>query len=30
MTVVAVNRVLRARGFWTAARPEPDLLALAR
>ena len=28
MTVVAVNRVLRERGFWTAARPEPDLLAL--
>ena len=27
MTVVAVNRVLRARGFWTAERPEPDLLA---
>jgi single-stranded-DNA-specific exonuclease len=28
MTVVAVNRVLRARGFWSAQRPEPDLLAL--
>jgi single-stranded-DNA-specific exonuclease len=28
MTVVAVNRELRARGFWTAARPEPDLLTL--
>jgi single-stranded-DNA-specific exonuclease len=28
MTVVAVNRVLRTGGFWTAARPEPDLLAL--
>jgi single-stranded-DNA-specific exonuclease len=28
MTVVAVNRELRARGFWTAARPEPDLLGL--
>ena len=28
MTVVAVNRVLRTRGFWTAARAEPDLLAL--
>src|SRR5271154_2643373 len=28
MTVVAVNRELRARGFWTAARLEPDLLAL--
>ena len=26
MTVVAVNRELRARGFWTDARPEPDLL----
>jgi len=27
MTVVAVNRELRARDFWTEARPEPDLLA---
>jgi single-stranded-DNA-specific exonuclease len=27
VTVVAVNRELRARGFWTDARPEPDLLA---
>jgi single-stranded-DNA-specific exonuclease len=27
MTVVAVNRVLRERGFWRADRPEPDLLA---
>ncbi len=26
MTVVAVNRVLRARGRWSEARPEPDLL----
>jgi len=26
MTVVAVNRLLRRRGFWTADRPEPDLL----
>ncbi|MGZ8387151.1 MAG: single-stranded-DNA-specific exonuclease RecJ, partial [Rhodoplanes sp.] len=26
MTVVATNRELRRRGFWTAARPEPDLL----
>src|SRR5438093_340004 len=26
MTVVAVNRELRARGFWTPERPEPDLL----
>jgi single-stranded-DNA-specific exonuclease len=28
MTVVAVNRVLRQRGFWTENRSEPDLLAL--
>jgi single-stranded-DNA-specific exonuclease len=28
MTVVALNRLLRQRGFWTAARPEPDLLTL--
>jgi single-stranded-DNA-specific exonuclease len=28
LAVVAVNRVLRARGHWTGARPEPDLLAL--
>jgi len=28
LTVVAVNRVLRRRGFWTAERPEPDLLGL--
>jgi single-stranded-DNA-specific exonuclease len=27
MTVVAVNRVLRSRGFWTGNRPEPDLLS---
>jgi single-stranded-DNA-specific exonuclease len=27
MTVVAVNRELRARGFWTEERPEPDLLS---
>src|SRR5262249_665705 len=26
MTVVAVNRELRLRGFWTPERPEPDLL----
>jgi single-stranded-DNA-specific exonuclease len=26
MTVVAINRELRARDFWTDARPEPDLL----
>jgi single-stranded-DNA-specific exonuclease len=28
LTLVAVNRQLRQRGFWTAARPEPDLLSL--
>ena len=28
MTLVAVNRVLRERGFWNAARAEPDLLSL--
>jgi single-stranded-DNA-specific exonuclease len=29
LTVVAINRLLRQRGFWSAAtRPEPDLLAL--
>ncbi len=28
MTVVAVNRVLRGRGFWSAERPEPDLLSM--
>ncbi len=28
MTVVAVNRVLRGRGFWTTERPASDLLAL--
>src|SRR4030081_2036255 len=28
MTIVAVNRALRVRGFWSGARPEPDLLAL--
>jgi single-stranded-DNA-specific exonuclease len=28
MTVVAINRELRDGGFWTEARPEPDLLAL--
>ena len=26
LTVVAINRELRRRGFWTAARPEPDLI----
>jgi single-stranded-DNA-specific exonuclease len=28
MLVVALNRRLRARGFWTTARPEPDLMRL--
>ena len=28
MTVVAVNRELRTRGFWNDGRPEPDLLTL--
>jgi single-stranded-DNA-specific exonuclease len=28
MTVVALNRELRARRFWTADRPEPDLLGM--
>ena len=28
MTVVALNRVLRGRGFWQVGRSEPDLLAL--
>ena len=28
MTVVAVNRELRERGFWCAGHPEPDLLTL--
>jgi single-stranded-DNA-specific exonuclease len=28
MTVVAVNRELRGRGFWTGERPEPELLSL--
>jgi single-stranded-DNA-specific exonuclease len=26
LTVVSVNRELRRRGFWSAARPQPDLL----
>jgi single-stranded-DNA-specific exonuclease len=26
LTIVAINRELRRRGFWTASRPEPDLL----
>jgi len=29
MVLVAVNRELRRRGFWSATRPEPDLLDLA-
>jgi single-stranded-DNA-specific exonuclease len=28
LVAVAVNRELRRRGFWTALRPEPDLLGL--
>ncbi|MBL8569893.1 MAG: single-stranded-DNA-specific exonuclease RecJ [Phreatobacter sp.] len=28
MLVVALNRRLRARGFWTTVRPEPDLMRL--
>ena len=28
MTVVALARALRRRGFWTSERPEPDLLGL--
>ena len=28
MVIVALNRALRAGGFWTASRPEPDLMAL--
>ena len=28
MTVVAVNRILRTRGWWSESRPEPDLLGL--
>jgi single-stranded-DNA-specific exonuclease len=27
IAVVAVNRLLRQRGFWNATRPEPDLLS---
>lgn len=27
MTLAALSRALRRRGFWTSARPEPDLLA---
>jgi single-stranded-DNA-specific exonuclease len=28
VTLVAVNRELRSRGFWTAEMPEPDLLGM--
>ena len=28
LTLVAVTRALRGRNFWSAARPEPDLLSL--
>jgi single-stranded-DNA-specific exonuclease len=28
MTLVAVSRTLRQRGFWSGSRPEPDLLSL--
>ena len=28
MTVVAVNRILRTRGWWSESRPDPDLLGL--
>lgn len=28
VTLVAVNRELRARSFWTETRPEPDLLSM--
>lgn len=28
VTLVAVNRELRARNFWTSVRPEPDLLSV--
>jgi single-stranded-DNA-specific exonuclease len=28
LAVIAVNRELRRRGFWTQTRPEPDLLGL--
>ncbi|MGC2781812.1 MAG: single-stranded-DNA-specific exonuclease RecJ [Bradyrhizobium sp.] len=28
VTLVAVNRELRARGFWSSTRPEPDLLSM--
>src|SRR5437763_15653675 len=28
VTLVAVNRELRTRGFWSGERPEPDLLGM--
>ncbi|MGJ4947477.1 single-stranded-DNA-specific exonuclease RecJ [Bradyrhizobium sp. HKCCYLS20291] len=28
VTLVAVNRELRSRGFWSSTRPEPDLLGM--
>ncbi len=28
MALVATNRMLRERGFWTASRPAPDLMAM--
>ena len=28
MALVATNRLLRERGFWTASRPAPDLMAM--
>jgi len=28
MTLVAVSRTLRQRGFWSGSRPEPDLLSM--
>ncbi|WP_315712114.1 MULTISPECIES: single-stranded-DNA-specific exonuclease RecJ [unclassified Bradyrhizobium] len=28
VTLVAVNRELRGRGFWSSTRPEPDLLSM--
>src|SRR5581483_5629597 len=30
ITLVAVNRELRRRGFWTTVMPEPDLLGMVR
>jgi single-stranded-DNA-specific exonuclease len=28
MTLVALNRILRERGFWTPSRPAPDLMSM--